>query len=120
MQSAASAMLRKAGAVTAYLDQAMHSAVTAAMAAAYSALGGIGLLDFVTAGDSRVCVRCQECADDGPYTPQDYPGSQHPRCRCIPQPSGGLTPPARHLRRLHDQAGRVEPVPATHPQGAPS
>ena len=93
MTKAASAVLRKAGAVTAYLDQAMHSAVTWAMNAAYSALGGIELLDFLTAGDSRVCSICQDCADNGPYTPQDYPGSQHPRCRCVPSPTGGLTLP---------------------------
>ena len=93
MQAAASGVLRKAGSVTAYLDQAMHSAVTAAMNAAYSALGGIELLDFLTAGDSRVCARCQECADNGPYTPRDYPGSQHPRCRCVPSPAGGILLP---------------------------
>jgi hypothetical protein len=93
LQTTAAAVLRKGWSVTAYLDQAMHSAVTAAMGAAYSALGGIELLDFLTAGDSRVCGQCQDCADNGPYTPQNYPGSQHPRCRCVPEPSGGLTLP---------------------------
>lgn len=93
MVTAAAAALRKARPVTAFLDQAVATAVTTAMAAAYAALGGIELLDFLTAGDGRVCPRCQQCADDGPYSPRDYPGSQHPRCRCIPQPSGGLTLP---------------------------
>jgi hypothetical protein len=93
MTAAASAVLRKASSVTAFMDQAMASAASWAMGAAYAALGGITLLDFVTAGDGKVCFRCQQCADDGPYTLRDYPGSQHPRCRCIPQPSGGLLLP---------------------------
>ena len=93
MTRAASAVLRKAGPVTAYLDQAMHSAVTSAMNAAYSALGNIELLNWVDAGDSRVCPTCQDYADNSPYTPQNYPDTPHPRCRCVPDPSGGLTLP---------------------------
>jgi hypothetical protein len=93
MQAAASAVLRKAGSVTAYLGQAMQSAISAAMNAAYAALGGIELLDFVTAGDGRVCARCDQCAADGPYTPRNYPGTQHVGCRCVPQPAGGLKLP---------------------------
>jgi hypothetical protein len=93
MLAAASAVLRKGLSVTAFLDQAMATAVTAAMAAAYAALGGIHLLDFTTAGDGKVCARCQECADRNPYTVRDYPGSQHPRCRCVPSPRGGPTLP---------------------------
>ena len=93
MQAAASAVLRKAGSVTAYLGQAMHSAVNRAMAAAYDALGGIELLTWTTAGDGRVCPTCQGYEDNSPYTPQDYPDTPHPGCRCIPEPSGGLTLP---------------------------
>jgi hypothetical protein len=93
MLAAASAVLRKARSVTAFTDQAMASTITAAMAAAYAALGGIHLLDFLTAGDGKVCARCQQCSDDGPYTPRDYPGSQHPRCRCVPSPRGGVLLP---------------------------
>ena len=93
MLAAASAVLRKARSVTAFLDQAMASVISAAMVAAYAALGGIELLDFLTAGDGKVCARCQECADRSPYTPRDYPGSQHPRCRCVPSPRGGVLLP---------------------------
>ena len=93
MLAAAAAVLRKARSVTAFLDQAMATMIAAGMAAAYSALGGIELLDFTTAGDGKVCARCQECADRNPYTPRDYPGSQHPRCRCVPQPRGGALLP---------------------------
>jgi hypothetical protein len=93
MAAAVPAVLRKARSVTLYLDLAMARAVGAAMAAAYGALGGIRLLDFVTAGDGKVCSSCKQCADDGPYTPRDYPGSQHPRCRCTPHPAGGILLP---------------------------
>jgi hypothetical protein len=93
MLAAASAVLRKAQSAAVYLDQAMHSAVSSAMAAAYSALGGIELLNWVTAGDGRVCVTCSGYEDNSPYTPQDYPDIPHGRCRCVPEPSGGLTLP---------------------------
>jgi len=93
MLKAASAVLRKAGSVTAYLGQAMHSAVSSAMAAAYSALGDIELLDWVTAGSGNVCPTCQDYADKSPYTPRDYPATPHPHCRCTPQPTGGIRLP---------------------------
>jgi hypothetical protein len=90
MLAAASAVLRKGLSVTAFLDQAMASAVSAAMVAAYAALGGIRLVDFVTAGDGKVCGRCLEKAAEGPYSPRDYPGSQHPGCRCTAHPAAGF------------------------------
>lgn len=93
MAASASAVLRKSGSVTAYLDQAMASAVSAATSAAYAALGGIELLAWATAGDGRVCPTCQGYEDDGPYSPRDYPATPHPRCRCTPVPAGGLTLP---------------------------
>lgn len=93
MTAAASAVLRKGRSVTTFLDQAMASAVSAAMNAAYSALGGIESLNWVDAGDSRVCPTCQRYADDSPYSPQNYPDTPHPRCRCVPDPAGGLTLP---------------------------
>jgi hypothetical protein len=93
MLKAASKVMRAAGAVTAFVNQAMSSAVSAAIAAAYAALGGIELLDFLTAGDSLVCATCDECADNGPYSIADYPGCQHPRCRCVPSPAAGMTLP---------------------------
>jgi len=91
MLAAASAVLRKGLSVTAFLDQAMASAISAAMVAAYAALGGIRLVDFVTAGDGRVCGRCLEKAAEGPYSPRDYPGSQHPDCRCTAHPAAGFS-----------------------------
>lgn len=93
MTTAAATALRKARSVTAFLDQAVHSAVTAAMGAAYAALGGIELLDWLDAGDGRVCVICEGYAEGGPYAPRDYPAAPHPGCRCSPGPAGGLTLP---------------------------
>ena len=93
MLKAASKVMRAGRSVTAFANQAMSTAVSAAMAAAYAALGDIELLDFLTAGDSLVCPTCDECADNGPYTIANYPGCQHSRCRCVPSPTGGLTLP---------------------------
>jgi len=93
MTAAAAAVLGKSGSVTAYLDQAMHSAATAATAAAYAALGGIDLLSWLDAGDGKVCVICAGYAEGGPYAPRDYPAVPHPGCRCTPGPAGGLTLP---------------------------
>jgi len=40
------------------------------------------LLDWITAGDSRVCFTCDDYAARGPYTPDQVPGYPHGRCRC--------------------------------------
>lgn len=93
MLKAAAKVLRAGRSVTAFANQAMSSAVSAAIAAAYAALGGIELLDWVTAADSRVCSTCDEYADNSPYSISDYPADPHPRCRCVPQPAAGLTLP---------------------------
>jgi hypothetical protein len=93
MLAAASAMLSKGRSVVAFLGQAMQSAISAAVNAAYAALGGIESLDWVTAGSGNVCAICQGYADKSPYTPRNYPAAPHPGCRCVPQPSGGLTLP---------------------------
>ena len=41
------------------------------------------LIDWITAGDDRVCPSCLDNEDNSPYPPDQvpsYPG--HPRCRC--------------------------------------
>ncbi len=93
MLTAASAVLRKGRSVTSFLGQAMQSAVSSAMNAAYAALGGIELLDWLTAGDGKVCPRCDSLADAGPYAPRNYPAVPHPGCRCVPSPRGGVLLP---------------------------
>ena len=93
MTTAAAAVLRKGRSVTAFLGHAMQSAVSAAMGAAYAALGGIELLDWISAEDGRVCAVCVGYEENSPYTPQDYPDTPHIGCRCVPGPSAGLTLP---------------------------
>jgi hypothetical protein len=93
MLAAAALVLRKAASVTTFLDQAMATAISAAVAVAYSALGGIEALDWVTAGAGNVCQTCEDYASRSPYSPRGYPAVPHPGCRCGPQPSGGLTLP---------------------------
>lgn len=46
------------------------------------------LAEFTTAGDSRVCQRCKDIADGGPYTLEQIEPMipVHPRCRCIALP----------------------------------
>lgn len=40
------------------------------------------LLDWITAGDSRVCPVCSGYEDNSPYAPEDVPSYPHPACRC--------------------------------------
>lgn len=93
MTAAAQAVLRKGRSVTAFLDQAMTAAGNAAVAAAYAVLGGLDLLDWLDAGYGKVCRRCEQLAQEGPYTPRDYPAVPHPGCRCRPGPSAGIILP---------------------------
>ena len=49
-------------------------------------------LNFMTAGDGRVCPACQDCEDNGPYDPAAFPQiPQHPRCRCCSSPADPLS-----------------------------
>lgn len=46
---------------------------------------GVTDVDWVTAGDVRVCPRCDANEANSPYSPQDFPSCpDHPRCRCTP------------------------------------
>jgi hypothetical protein len=40
------------------------------------------LLDWISAGDSRVCPTCSGYEDNSPYTPEQVPAYPHGRCRC--------------------------------------
>lgn len=53
---------------------------------------GLALVDWMTAGDGRVCpVPCQDNEDNGPYDPAAFPEMPgHPRCRCAPAPAAPL------------------------------
>lgn len=44
-------------------------------------------VDWITAGDERVCPICQANEDASPYAPTAYPKLPHPLCRCTPSAS---------------------------------
>lgn len=74
-------------ALTLAVATAVAAAFTAGLLAAYLALG-IGELDFVTAGDQRVCSRCAAAEDRNPYPAAQVPQPPlHPNCRCTLQPA---------------------------------
>jgi hypothetical protein len=59
-------------------------------ALALGAAEGI-LLNWMTAGDGRVCLSCQDNEDNGPYYPDSFPSlPDHPRCRCCSSPADPL------------------------------
>ena len=96
MTAAASAVLGKGRSVTAFLGQAMQSAVCSAMNAAYAALGGIELLDFVTAAaaDGKVCSDLPMALPmPGRTRRRNYPAVPTPAAGACPSPAGGLTLP---------------------------
>lgn len=73
-------------AATDLLDQAIGSALTAGQLATY-ADAGIALVDFVTAGDQRVCPLCDEAEGGNSYNLGDLPSPPlHPSCRCTVVP----------------------------------
>jgi len=76
-----------AGAVALYLQAAAAQATgggsgQGADAAAASAQPPSVLLDWITAGDDRVCDTCSGYEDSSPYTPEDVPDYPHMGCRC--------------------------------------
>ncbi|MEU0940108.1 hypothetical protein [Embleya sp. NPDC005971] len=53
---------------------------------------GIGQVDFVTAGDDRVCPICTDCEIKGPYGVGESPTPGiHPHCRCVLMPTSVLS-----------------------------
>ncbi|MFE5582552.1 hypothetical protein [Kitasatospora sp. NPDC056531] len=49
---------------------------------------GVRHVDYVTAGDGRVCATCSNAEDHSPYTAGSAPQPPlHPRCRCTLQPA---------------------------------
>jgi SPP1 gp7 family putative phage head morphogenesis protein len=54
---------------------------------------GVDEIDFVTAGDSRVCSTCDDLEGDSPFTAADCPAPGiHGSCRCVLVPhAAGLS-----------------------------
>jgi hypothetical protein len=79
-------------AVKTWADWAVSSAILAGARKLYalvrSAIGGETLVNWVDAGDGRVCATCEGYADGSPYAPADIPSYPHPRCRCSTEPAG--------------------------------
>lgn len=79
-----------ARAIRLYLDQAMSQAMTRASLDLYAAEGQAEY-SFLTAGDSRVCVTCEQAEQDSPYPVGDGPvPGLHPLCRCVVVPQDPL------------------------------
>lgn len=65
-----------------YLSYFTHGAYTDGQATTYSQ-AGIGLVNWVTVGDGRVCVTCMGYEAGGPYPVTDAPSPPaHGLCRC--------------------------------------
>jgi 2'-5' RNA ligase len=71
------------GAVGLFTDWAISQAMSSATLALYQAEQA-SQVNFLTAGDERVCDRCLAAEAQGPYTVQNAPiPGLHPRCRCV-------------------------------------
>lgn len=90
MATAAADGLSGDGSASRWTDWALWAAFGAGALALYqkaaAASGGDRslLMNFWTAGDERVCFRCEAYETGNPYTPGDFPSLPvHPRCRCV-------------------------------------
>ena len=93
MARAAASVLTDAStsAVALFTDWAMGSAMAQASLSLYTD-EGVGMVDWLTAGDDRVCAECQDFEDNGPYLPSQFPACpDHPRCRCTPAPADPIS-----------------------------
>jgi hypothetical protein len=69
------------------VDLAVSRAYTSALVGAWQARGA-QQLDYVTAGDGRVCPACASAEDGNPWPADAVPQPPlHPNCRCIVQPA---------------------------------
>lgn len=86
MLDQAAAVIRDGVAWSTNIVTAVGAAFTGGMTSAYQDRG-IQQLDYVTAGDGRVCVACGSAEDGSPYPAATAPQPPlHPNCRCTLQP----------------------------------
>jgi 2'-5' RNA ligase len=54
---------------------------------------GVELVTWMTAGDARVCVLCEQHGIDSPFLISDFPEMPaHPRCRCVASAEFSVAP----------------------------
>lgn len=69
------------------LDTAIGQALTLGALTTYG-MAGVTYVDFITAGDERVCYQCETAEIGNPYLLGDLNAPPlHPRCRCAVSPS---------------------------------
>jgi hypothetical protein len=77
---------RNVTAVGRFADWAMGTALATGAAAVFSGMN-VTQVNWVTAGDGKVCPACQTREDDSPYPLTGAPQPpEHPNCRCSMEP----------------------------------
>lgn len=88
---------RSIRAVSMFIDQAMSTALNQGAVDLYKS-EGVRQYDVLTAGDARVCPKCEQDEANNPYpVGQPPPVPEHPMCRCAvaavqPVPSTAFAP----------------------------
>jgi hypothetical protein len=73
-----------------YTDLAVGKAITAGMLTVFAAIG-LNTVNFVTAGDGKVCAVCGGYEDDNPWPLLTVPHPAiHGHCRCTLEPAGPI------------------------------
>jgi SPP1 gp7 family putative phage head morphogenesis protein len=87
VQAAVDTVLADATAWTSAVRTAAAAAFNGGMTRTYQARG-VEQVDYVTAGDGRVCPACESAEDGSPYPAATVPQPPlHPNCRCTVQPT---------------------------------
>lgn len=85
MLSAVEGLFSNSTAVSYFTDLALSTGLTQGALSLYGS-EGVELVEFVTAGDARVCAPCEEAETGNPYRLDDLPAPPlHGRCRCCVQ-----------------------------------
>jgi hypothetical protein len=83
LQDAVAAAFGVDSASAAFITDWMMTAAVSDGALALYTSEGVKSIDWLTAGDNRVCPVCEENEANGPYSPDNCPRpGRHPLCRC--------------------------------------
>lgn len=87
MADAVNAILKDAKAADLWTQDELHAAFTSGQLDQYD-IALVVTLDWITEGDSKVCVICNGYEARNPWARTDFPPlPAHPRCRCEPGPA---------------------------------